>query len=64
MLRSANALLGTAFAEIQGIGTLPLGISFYTFQTLSYLFKPVSTTVTRHGSACLLCTIISFVPCV
>ena len=29
-------LLGTAFAEIQGIGTLPLGISFYTFQTLSY----------------------------
>ena len=36
VLRSANALLGTAFAEIQGIGTLPLGISFYTFQTLSY----------------------------
>ena len=28
VLRSANALLG--------IGTLPLGISFYTFQTLSY----------------------------
>ncbi len=36
MLRSVNALLGTAFAEIQGIGTLPLGISYYTFQTLSY----------------------------
>ena len=36
VLRSVNALLGTAFAEIQGIGTLPLGISFYTFQTLSY----------------------------
>ena len=36
VLRSANALLGTGFAEIQGIGTLPLGISFYTFQTLSY----------------------------
>ena len=36
VLRSANALLGTVFAEIQGIGTLPLGISFYTFQTLSY----------------------------
>ena len=35
-LIGANALLGTAFAEIQGIGTLPLGISFYTFQTLSY----------------------------
>ena len=36
VLRSVNALLGTGFAEIQGIGTLPLGISFYTFQTLSY----------------------------
>ena len=36
VLRSANALLGTAFDEIQGIGTLPLGSSFYTFQTLSY----------------------------
>ena len=36
VLRSVNTLLGTAFAEIQGIGTLPLGISFYTFQTLSY----------------------------
>lgn len=36
VLRSANALLGTAFAEIQGIGTLPLGISFYTFQILAY----------------------------
>mgnify|MGYP007050591956 CR=1 FL=1 len=33
---AAQTLLGTAFAEIQGIGTLPLGISFYTFQTLSY----------------------------
>lgn len=36
VLESANALLGTAFAPIQGISTLPLGISFYTFQTLSY----------------------------
>ena len=36
VLRSVNALLGTGFAEIAGIGTLPLGISFYTFQTLSY----------------------------
>ena len=37
VLRSANTLLGTGFAEIQGIGTLPLGISFYTFQTLSLI---------------------------
>ena len=36
VLSSANALLGTSFAPIQGISTLPLGISFYTFQTLSY----------------------------
>ena len=36
VLTSANALLGTSFAPIQGISTLPLGISFYTFQTLSY----------------------------
>ncbi len=28
VLRSANALLGTAFAEIQGIGTLPLASAF------------------------------------
>ena len=37
VLRSANALLGTAFAQIQGIGTLPLGISFYSFAAISYL---------------------------
>lgn len=36
VLESANALLGTSFAPIQGISVLPLGISFYTFQTLSY----------------------------
>ena len=36
VLSSANALLGTSFSPIQGISTLPLGISFYTFQTLSY----------------------------
>ena len=36
VLESANALLGTAFAPIEGISVLPLGISFYTFQTLSY----------------------------
>ena len=36
VLESANALLGTSFAPIEGISVLPLGISFYTFQTLSY----------------------------
>lgn len=36
VIRSVNALFGTAFAAIEGISTLPLGISFYTFQTLSY----------------------------
>lgn len=36
VLESLNALLGTAFVPIQGIQVLPLGISFYTFQTLSY----------------------------
>ncbi|MGN0707616.1 MAG: MBOAT family O-acyltransferase [Faecalibacterium sp.] len=35
-LESFNTLLGTAFAPIEGISVLPLGISFYTFQTLSY----------------------------
>lgn len=35
-LESINTLFGTAFSSIQGISTLPLGISFYTFQTLSY----------------------------
>lgn len=36
VLESINTLFGTAFSSIQGISTLPLGISFYTFQTLSY----------------------------
>lgn len=36
VLGQANALLGTAFKPIEGISVLPLGISFYTFQTLSY----------------------------
>ena len=36
VLESMNALLGTSFAPIEGISVLPLGISFYTFQTLSY----------------------------
>ena len=36
VLTSLNTLLGTRFALIQGISVLPLGISLYTFQTLSY----------------------------
>ena len=36
VLESANALFGTSFVPIQGISVLPLGVSFYTFQTLSY----------------------------
>ena len=36
VLSSLNALFGTSFASIPGISVLPLGISFYTFQTLSY----------------------------
>ena len=36
VLSSLNALFGTSFAAIPGISVLPLGISFYTFQTLSY----------------------------
>ena len=36
VLTSLNTLLGTRFALIQGLSVLPLGISFYTFQTLSY----------------------------
>ena len=36
VLSSLNSLLGTSFALIDGISVLPLGISFYTFQTLSY----------------------------
>ena len=53
VLRSMNALLGTAFAEIQGIGTLPLGISFYTFQTLSYSIDVYRRDVKAERSSTL-----------
>jgi alginate O-acetyltransferase complex protein AlgI len=36
VIGSINTLFGTQIATISGISTLPLGISFYTFQTLSY----------------------------
>ena len=36
VLSSINAIFGTGFAPIQGISVLPLGISFYTFQIISY----------------------------
>ncbi len=36
IITSLNALFGLQLAAIAGVETLPLGISFYTFQTLSY----------------------------
>ena len=36
LITSLNSLLGLSLATISGIDVLPLGISFYTFQTLSY----------------------------
>ena len=36
ILSSVNALFGLSVPLIQGVEVLPLGISFYTFQTLSY----------------------------
>ena len=36
IIRTINALAGLGIAEISGVSVLPLGISFYTFQTMSY----------------------------
>ncbi len=36
LIETLNALTGLGLATISGISVLPLGISFYTFQTLSY----------------------------
>ncbi len=36
LIETLNALTGLGIATITGIEVLPLGISFYTFQTLSY----------------------------
>ena len=36
IIETINLALGTSFNTIQGIERLPLGISFYTFQTMSY----------------------------
>ncbi len=50
VLHSINSLLGTGFAAIQGISVLPLGISFYTFQTLSYTIDVYRRAVkTEHN---------------
>lgn len=36
IIETINAMLGISLDKIQGIEVLPLGISFYTFQTMSY----------------------------
>ncbi|MBU3806128.1 MAG: MBOAT family protein [Candidatus Fournierella pullistercoris] len=36
LITSLNSLLGTSFGLIEAAMVLPLGISFYTFQTMSY----------------------------
>ena len=36
LIRSLNTIAGLQIAQISGLSVLPLGISFYTFQTMSY----------------------------
>lgn len=36
IIRTLNSLAGLGIAELSGLSVLPLGISFYTFQTMSY----------------------------
>ena len=36
IISSLNAIFGLSLAAVEGVEVLPLGISFYTFQTLSY----------------------------
>ena len=36
LINSLNALAGLSIAPVAGLEVLPLGISFYTFQTMSY----------------------------
>ena len=53
VLSSINAIFGTGFAPIQGISVLPLGISFYTFQTLSYTIDDANgLDQERHQHGC------------
>ena len=57
VLSSINAIFGTGFAPIQGISVLPLGISFYTFQTLSYTIDVYRRDVkTEHNIIDLVLT--------
>ena len=35
LIRSLNTIAGLQIAQISGLSVLPLGISFYTFQTMS-----------------------------
>ena len=44
LITSINALAGLGIPTIEGVSVLPLGISFYTFQTMSY-----SIDVYRRG---------------
>lgn len=63
-VENINALAGTHFNGIQL--TLPLGISFYTFQTLSYTDRRISwknKSRTKYREFCRICYAVSTVDC-
>ena len=62
VLSSANALLGTSFSPIQGISTLPLGISFYTFQIAAYVMDVYWKKVPEERSFINLGTYLTMFP--
>ena len=62
VLRSINSLLGTGFAAIQGISVLPLGISFYTFQILSYTVDVYRQDVKAQRNLIDLATYVALFP--